>query len=319
MTVTGTVILRLPGARQLVMETGTAHKYKVLLTFTPMQYARVPEAKVLEVIGVCAGPTTRKDGSYVTLENCEPHDAKKLDYRVRITPEYFPLDPERIGVYDLLSPQGATAKEHPLARYSIRFVEPDLIKSTVIRLGTYPKATLFEEPAQPKWKKDLTNPSPKQKVIPEINQVRHSEAGLEARPKPPPPALPGPWWEPVLKFGAKKGDTWSSTMPDGRVSEYKVMDFSTDAVGRPTVEILRVQRNPKDTKETTREETTIVYTYRVGEVRRQTVMRASTGHGVVIFEARLVESESTGLPELKTRPDPKKESDPFKTELKSEK
>ena len=121
------------------------------------------------------------------------------------------------------------------------------------------------------------------------------------------PQVPGPC----------KDETWSGLTPDGRVARYKVVGFSRDAVGRSTVEILRELRNaptdskdpkdPKGPRDARRwEETTITYTHKVGEVRRVVVTRASTGSALVTLESRLVESESTGLPELKKTPDPKK-------------
>ena len=55
-----------------------------------------------------------------------------------------------------------------------------------------------------------------------------------------PPLQPGTWWDPILKFGSRKGDTWSSTLPDGCIVTYTGVRFGTDFNDRNTVEIQRV-------------------------------------------------------------------------------
>jgi hypothetical protein len=319
LTVKGTVTARTE-KNTVILETGTRDRYQLELVFTPDQFARVPTTidRDLEFRGVCTGVR----GKYVRLENCKYHDSRGRDSGIRITEGYFPLEPGRELVYDVLRPHpGDTAKDHPITRIRVKFVEPDLIQVTPLRAGVYPKGSLFgDEGAQPKWKVDLTVPHPKQKPpAPDTTQVRVTETGLESRPVPPAPRVPGPYWDPVLKWGARKGETWTGTLPDGREGQYKVVEFGRDALGRKTVEILRVAKNPKDPKlpadpkgqkETRWEEATLVYTHGIGEVRRVITMRSSTGSGVVTTEMRLVESESTGLGEPKKGKEPRKAPDP---------
>jgi hypothetical protein len=309
LTVKGTV--KALTKNTVILETGTRDKYQIELVFTPDQMARVPTTiqKDLEFRGVCAGVR----GKHIRLENCRYYDPVIVPPMGLLTEKYFPLDPERELFYDVLTPVGA-AKQHPIMRVRVQFVEPDLVQVTPLKSGTFPRASLFgAEDAQPKWKVNLL--SAKKKIIPESTQVRASEKGLEFRPLPQPPAVPGEFWDPVLRWGARKGATWTTTLPDRRAASYKVVEFARDALGRKTVEILRVVRNPKpaDPKNQRREETTIVYVWGIGEVRRVVATRSGTGDGVTVLESRLVEAESTGLEEPKKdrdkAPDPRPKPD----------
>jgi hypothetical protein len=306
--VTGRVVQRTPGSGQLVMEAGTTHKYQVLLRFIPLKYAQVPELNVpIKVVGVCAGVTAGPQ-PYVVLENCQYTDPEKPDPMKRITPGYFPFERDREYVFDVLSPGPAAAKEHPIRQVRVKCVEPDLIQTLALRQGTFPKTTFMgEEAAQPKWTKDFTTLP---KNVPETSQVRITDAGVETRLRPPPPAVAPPIWEPVLKFGARKDETWSGLTSDGRLVVCKVVSFARDAVGRPTLEVLRVVKNPRDPRW---EETLITYKHGVGEVRRVTVQFGGAGTGTVIRETRLVESEPA------SPKGPKKEPEPTKPDPKDDK
>jgi hypothetical protein len=177
----------------------------------------------------------------------------------------------------------------------VRVGEADLITTTAIRSGIFPGGSLFgNPPLQPRWLRDLT----KLKIPPApiVTQHRLRDDTIEFRQIPAAPLQPSPWWDPVLKLGSKKGDSWSSDMPDGRTITYTVMDFKKDENQRFVVEIRRVARHPKD--QSLWEESLITYARGLGEVRRS-VAKQSTGLGVAVLEMKYVESGLEGIVELK--------------------
>ena len=271
------MIERNSATRTLVLETGTSQKYQLAAVFTPARYALVRDHSELVIRGVCVGAV----GKFVRIENAEGGPDPGAAASARTTSDYLP-PPGRAGV-GLRSAHPASRaghdREYPITRFSLHFIEPDLIRMTPLRSGTVSKGTLFADPpAAPKWTKDLT----RQKGLGQTSQHRVTDGAIETRDRPVPPAQPGAWWNPVFKIGMRKGEMWTSKMPDGRTVTYTVADFGKDAAGRPTVEIARVEKNPKDA--TTWQETTITYARGVGEVRRVMVRRSTSGKAYTVLE-----------------------------------
>jgi hypothetical protein len=209
-------------------------------------------------------------------------------------------------LYDSLTPVKQKG-DNPITQLKVHVSETDLITTTSIRSGTYGGHTLFTNlPLQPRWLKDLT----KQKGAPPtvVTQYRLRDDTVEIRAIPAPPLQPSQWWDPVLKFGSKKGDFWSSESPDGRMITYTVMDFRKDEFERQLAVIRRIAKSSKDQSQW--EESLIVYARGVGEIRR-TLARQSAGAGVTMLETRYVESGLEGVVELKggakTEPDKKEQ------------
>jgi hypothetical protein len=109
---------------------------------------------------------------------------------------------------------------------------------------------------------------------------------IEIRDVPPPPAQPSDWWDPVLRLGAKKGESWTSEMPDGRSVTYTVVEFRQDERRNQLVEIRRVVKNPKEPAAW--EESLVTYALGIGEIRRQAVKRNVAGGSMTMLESRLV-------------------------------
>jgi hypothetical protein len=279
--VTGRVIERHLQTRMIVFETGTNQRLRIQAVFTSARFAIVKEKDeaVMTVRGVCVGVR----GSAVRIENCDRLETAAVEPDVpRTTADYLPFNPRGELTYDVLTP--ARPKDNPILRLSVRFAEPDLVRATPVKTGTFPGATLFGDRAgQPRWTKDIG----KQKAAPQVTQYRASSSLVELRDVPAPPAQPSSSWDPALKLGMKKGETWSGETPDGRTVTYTVVDFSTDAQKRQLVQILRVTKNPKDL--TSWEETTHVYARGVGEVRRVVTRHFSNGKAVALLEVRLVD------------------------------
>ena len=102
----------------------------------------------------------------------------------------------------MLTPLVTVGKDYQIKRVKVRYLEPDLLQTTAIKQGTFSKPTLFgDEPAQPKWTKDFALLPAKQRPASETAQIRLSELGPRTpAASPRPRRLPGPLWEPVLKF-----------------------------------------------------------------------------------------------------------------------
>jgi tRNA_anti-like len=289
--VTGRVLQRRTSDRAITFEVGTEQRCQIVAVFTPTKFAALRgDEKDLTVRGVCAGVAA--GGVIIRVENAELVETTVPDDPTtpRTTAEFLPFQPGRELHYDMLSP--GKAKDNPIQRLTVRFAEPDLIRATPVRAGVLPGATLFADPPlKPKWTRDLT----KQKTPPPpgVSQYRVNEGAIEMREVPAPPAQPSLWWDPVLKIGVKKGESWSSEMPGGRTVTYTVVGFGKDEAKRSTVEIRRVVKDPKVM--TYWEESTIVYAHSVGPVRRTLATRNENGQAVVIAEMRLVEGEDATL------------------------
>lgn len=297
--VTGRVIERLAESRTLVLETGTNHKLLLAVAFTPKQFAKLnlnelkPTDPPFTVHGVCVGigsVTVKKriagaedeDSKAVRIENALPLKEQVGDAVAETVAEFFPTKTGHELTYDILTVN--RPKDNPLTRLHVRCAEGDRFVATPLRSGTWPAATLFAEPPlSPKWLRDLT----KQKTTPQITQHRLNEGTIETRDVPAPPNQPSTWWDPVLKLGVKKGESWTSERPDGRIVTYTVESFASDVSKRPIVEIRRAMKHPKEPA--VWEESRIVYTLGVGETRRVVSRHSANGQAFTMMEMRLVD------------------------------
>lgn len=294
--VTGRIVERRPEACALVLETGTNHPLRLVVTFTPRQFARLPaaETRLLDqgftARGVCAGvgpdpvkksnPQEGEEPRAVRVENAVWY--RGAEGAAETAAGFLPLKLTQELTYDLLRPG---QPRDNLVRLTARSVAPDRIVWTPVRVGQLPAATLFgEKPPAPKWGPEGV----KLKLNPLVVQYRLGDGVIESREVPAPPLQPADWWEPTLKLGAYQGESWSAERPDGAVLTYTVEGFGADPEKRPVVEVRRTIKNPKDTKGW--EETRFVYTLGVGETRRVVVHRLANGQAVTATEVRLADA-----------------------------
>jgi hypothetical protein len=145
-------------------------------------------------------------------------------------------------------------------------------------------ASLFE-PGSERWVKyrraPRSKPVPGPAFIQRVNG-RYVEVGEVTRPGTAPAS-----WEPVLKIGARLGDSWKWT--DNNVTHtYKVFKFA-ERKGRLTVTIYELI-NPPGTVHT--KEVRHLYVEGLGEVERQEVLRISPTSTRILTEKKLVEEDS---------------------------
>jgi hypothetical protein len=153
-----------------------------------------------------------------------------------------------------------------------------------------------DDSLKPRWTRDFAKA--KGKDTPRLAlQYRVENQAVEIREIPEPPAQPQSWWDPVIKIGLKKGEAWSSEMPDGRQVSYSVVDFGKDENGRDTLSIHRVEKHPKQPG--VWQERTITYVRGLGEVKRVVSEHRLKG-AVAVLELRLVQDESE-VPSLESK------------------
>jgi hypothetical protein len=306
--VTGKVLERNIQTNTIVFETSTSHRYQVAVVFTPAHFAALRSEKTTTLRGTCVGLR----GNMVRLENGERYDPDRGNATVRTTADYFPFQAGTEAVRDFLVPE--KLKDNSIVQYRIRFVAPDLVRATPTRGGLFPAASLFAEPAsQPKWNRDFTKPTPKVTPPPTlITQYRASDEGIELREIPPAPLQPSQWWDPVMRLGAKKGESWSSEMPDGRVVTYTVMAFIQDEQQRQLVEIRRIVKNPRVA--ISWEEETRTYALGIGEIKRVASRQFVNGNALTTLEMKVAESPDSKDPNEPKDKDPTEPDRPDKKE-----
>ena len=291
---TSPILSSTPSSRTVVFEVGTTHRLQVNAAFTATAFKAVrPDDTTLTIRGTCTGV----HGTTIRIEDAEVVDPDATNPATHTVAEYLPFKPGRELLYDLLQPvnmpqPGGKPKEPVIQRWSLKCVEPDQIRSTLVRVGTFPGTTLFADPpVEPKWIKEKepakskTPPPPPPMMV---SRYRVRENTIEVA-QPPAPGQAQPFWDPVLQIGLKKGNSWSADMPGGRIVQYTVVAFTKDDAGRNQLEIKRVVRNPENASRW--EESAILYVHGLGEVRRTTTVRAAMGDPVVIAEMRLVPAE----------------------------
>ncbi len=298
-------------ARTIVLETGTQQRYKLLVALAPNRYGLLRDRQQVTVRGVCVGLGTGPGGRYfVRIENGEPYDADAGNPALRTTAEFLPFLSNVTLKYDMLRVHGHTSP-YPVSRFSMTLAAtPQTLLRTTLRTGNFPKPTLFgpsDPPVRPTWVRDLT----KQKGSrPAQIEFREVDGTVEVREKPEPPEAPGAprvppaavetWWDPVLKIGYAKGETWSVRTPDGRIVTYKVIGFAKDEANKDTVEVLRVMKDPKDVSAW--DETSTTYTHGIGEVRRVVTRHFANGKTQTLFEVKLVDVDAPDEAEPKVEP-----------------
>ena len=104
----------------------------------------------------------------------------------------------------------------------------------------------------------------------------------------------------------RKGESWSSDMPDGLVVTYTVVGFGKDEQDRQFVEIHRIVKHPKNVNPL--EEQRRTYVLGVGEVKRITTQLLPNGT-TALMEMKLLEG---AVPTKDKDKNPKeKDPDPF--------
>lgn len=293
MQISGYVKEKHEKTRMVVLQCGTDSNYSVAAVFSPADYANLPEERNLVLRGVCSGVS----GGYIRIESAENADANSSSV-LRTEIDFLPYRLGKEYIVDQIVP--GRQKDSPIKRMAIRFGGDDMIQVVLLKQGTFPGWSLQADPMpEPKW----SMYTPKQAA--QLRRYRITDGVVEIGQ----PFFAGDkkeiqeFWEPVLKSGLKKGQSWSARFPDGKLATYTVMGF-TKAEGKPDqLEIKRTLRDPKDP--TRWEETGSTYARGIGEIRRIVSSRTDRSEAVVMSESRLV-TDGTPPPAPELKADPKK-------------
>lgn len=290
----GIVKERHANTRMVVLQCGTDTTHSVAVLFSPAAYAAIPpEDKNLAVRGVCSGLA----GGYVRIESAEYAETRTGADAMRTDIEYLPYRLGKEHIFNQIAP--GRSKDSPVKRIAIRFAGDDLIQAVVLKAGTFPGTSLLKDPLpESKWYN-----APNAKLAPILRRYRVRDGAVEIGQ---PYAMMGKeiqeFWEPVLKPGLKKGQSWSIRFPDGKMATYTVMDFTKSASGADQLELKRTLRDSLDP--TRWEENGITYIRGVGEVRRIVSSRTERGEAIVMLESRMITDGSPEFttPEIKSKP-----------------
>jgi hypothetical protein len=285
--------------RMVVFQCGTDCPFLVAAIFSPAAFDLLPEDRNLVIRGVCAGV----NGGYIRIESADSTETGKGAIALRTDVDFLPYRLGKEYIVDQLTPPAANSskKESQVNRLAVRFGGDDLIQVVLQKQGTINSTTLFKEPLpERKW----ANYTPR--VHAQMRRYRVRDGVVEIGQ----PFVAGEkkevqeFWEPVLKSGLKRGQSWSIRHPDNRMATYTVSNF-TQMEGKPDqLEIKVVLRNPMDP--THWEERAVTYARGIGEIRRVVSFVSDRGEVVVASEMRLI-SDGTPpappmLPELKSEP-----------------
>jgi len=276
----GYVKERHAGTRMLVFQCGTDTAHSVAALFAPNAFDNLPDEKTMVIRGVCSGLF----GGYVRIESAEYAETGSGAAAMRTDLDFLPYRLGKEYIVDQVTP--SRAKESRIFRTAIGFSGDDKIHVVLQKSGTIVGQSLFRDPPpEPKW---AANPL---KSPPLLRHYRIRDGAIEIGQ--------GDFWEPVLKAGLKRGQSWSAKFPDGRVGTYTVTGFSKQpGTDLDVLDIRRTLRSPTDP--TRWEETASTYVRGIGEIRRITSNRTDRGESMVLSEMRLVSDGSAG--ELRNEP-----------------
>ncbi|MFO0803810.1 MAG: hypothetical protein U0791_11915 [Gemmataceae bacterium] len=276
----GYVKERHAATRMLVFQCGTDTSYSIAAMFSPNAFDNLPDEKTMVIRGVCSGTA----GGYVRIESAEYAEIADGAAALRTDLDFLPYRLGKEYIVDQVSP--SRGKESAIRRTVIGFSGDDKIHVVLQKTGTIPGHSLFRDPLpEPKW----ANYTPKTQPL--LRHYRIREGTVEIGQ--------GDFWEPVLKAGLKRGQSWSAKFPDGRIATYTVTGFAKQP--GTELDILDIRRTLRSPTDPTRwEETASTYVRGIGEVRRITSNRTDRGESMVISELKLVSDGSAG--ELRNEP-----------------
>ena len=283
--VAGTMISRDSGTHTAVLETATGCRYRVVAMFAPSRFREVADHKRVVLRCVCSG---LENGQSVLLDDAAFQDPDGPEVP-RVTADFLPLYVGRELVYYRTEPAKKRGSEVPITRVVMQVWDEGEIRGAVTRAGWLTGPTLHQKPLpRIRWtiraeRTPLEAFALKYRVGDAFVEIARIDGPPPGPPAPPaaarvPSPPPPPAWEPVLKLGAKAGESWAYAAPDGRKVTYTVTGFRQDATGRPLVGILKVAVNPVDKS---REEWAVVYAKKVGEVERLDVEHSVAGSRVL--------------------------------------
>ncbi|HEV3081807.1 MAG TPA: hypothetical protein VGY66_18650 [Gemmataceae bacterium] len=283
LTITGRVQRRVhPNA--LLLESGETDRPLMLQGFfTKRKLAGFDEQQACCIQGLCTGMLNTNT---LRLDNCEFFDPLANKDPRRLTPEHFPYKPGTDLTYDIVIFPTGSKREATFMREVYFLRDGGLVQSMTTHRGTFVPGKSPQDPALlDNW---LTNKKTKHVRLPgpvyfyrvagvhiEIgHRVPTKDGGAETV------------WEPVLKLGARRGDTWKSQEGSTR-RQYTLVKFDEHR-GRPCA-IIKETVNGNTELDQRSLEIRHVYVLGLGEVEREEAQPLPSGEKKIISLKRLVE------------------------------
>jgi hypothetical protein len=270
------------GPNVLVLESGdTDQTLKVRCLFARHHFLDLADAPHFRIRGLCTGML---DPHTIRLDNCETIDPTGTRDPHRLTVDYLPHTPGKSLIYDFAA-WPANGKGVPTVARQVFFQqEGGVTKTETIYQGTLAGKSLFDPGEQARWvalKKTksvrLAGPVYYQRLaggFVEIGQHVTTKGGDTEEV-----------WEPVLKVGAKTGDSWKWAYANAK-HEFVVAKFEEDH-GRTSVLIRETVIRDAEPEHVY--EIRHVLVRGVGEVERHELLPITPRETITLGERKLVE------------------------------
>jgi hypothetical protein len=276
-------------SRLLHLQSGnTDNTLEVYCAFTRHNLSSMGEGPNFVVQGLCTGLQAGR--KTLRLENCEPFDPAAKDPR-RLTADYLPHRPGQSLNYDVVvfSRQGTRAPT--ISRQVFYLKEGGVVEAMTTYKGTWAAGkSLLASAAADNW---ILNRNTKKVRLPGTTYQYRThggfvELGYHAPTKDE--MSVETVWVPVLKIGARTGDTWKWSYTDARHT-YTLVKFDEHG-GRPAAVIKEdIFKNKEPDR---RYQIHHLYVWDVGEVERQEAILLASGEKQILAEKRLVEDAGAG-------------------------
>jgi hypothetical protein len=281
MTVEGLANDKLRQAGDLVLTTGDTNRVvAVQCRFNRRAIKELDSGPKYTVHGFCSGATNPKT---LILENCEVVDPSGQRIGRRLTPDFFPHTPGITLTYDIAQPAAKGVMQ--VARLLFELREKGMIETLTTHSALVKINSLFQPGERDTW----TTKTKAQKVrLPGLvfkHRVQGSFVELGRYESKPNSGQGEPTYEPVLKIGAKPGDSWNWSHAN-LVHEYKLVKFDTYK-NRPSAVIEETITSGSDPHHP--REISHVYVSGIGEVERREYQRVTSKERQLVSEHRLVE------------------------------
>ncbi len=281
-TVSGILGRRLP-PNEMVLESGeTDQPLKVSCRFSKIVFDEIADVREYRVTGFCTGLETP---GTLRLDNCAVDPAQLRGAVPQLTAGFLPHDPGRVFTYDL-AVYPPLVKTTKVVRQTWFQHERGITDTVITHTGTLLGMSLFPPEKPENWldnrrTKKLRVPGPiyEYAITPGFvtmgQRVMLPRGGTQV------------FWEPVLKLGAKVGESWEWVHQNTK-HVYSVVAFEPYRGGRSAIvqELIMTPLTVNQPREVRH-----VFLEGVGEVERREWLRITLKEKKLIAEKKMITTE----------------------------
>jgi hypothetical protein len=267
----------------LILESGqTDQPLKVRCLFSRKNFQLLDEGPNFTIRGLCSG---MMDNTTLRLDNCEPNEIKKRKDDQRLNADYFPFVAGSSLSYDVATQPAEGKGPARLDRVTATMSTDHLIIRVTTHRGTLAAGkSIFDADHTNSWltekgTKKLTKSSPplRYRLSAQFVEVGHQARSGETELI----------WEPVLKLGAKPGESWKWT--DQTIEHVFTFEKLSTLRGKPCAIIKEIARDSLGAGRYA--EIRHVYVRGVGEAEQQYSVRMASGKMKLVAESKLIDEE----------------------------